>query len=77
MNTVVEKLTNGEMTVLWNDQGDDLQVIGFTQPEDPSTGRQLGTLTLNADGEFEYTPAEGFADMKRSFPTRKKFRRRA
>ena len=40
--------------VLSNDVGSDIEITGYTQPEN-------GTVTLDANGNFVYTPNEGFA----------------
>ncbi|MHC4123707.1 MAG: Ig-like domain-containing protein [Planctomycetota bacterium] len=62
MDTIVTALENGNISVLTNDIGDSLTVVGWTEPEDTVTGRDLGDLTLNTDGTFTYTPAEGYAE---------------
>lgn len=46
----------------------------------PDTRERIAALeekTAGMSSPASPAPAEGFADMKRSFPTRKKFRRRA
>ena len=60
MNKLVKTLVGGQATVLWNDEGDTLQIIGSTQPVDSFTGLPVGTLVVNANGTFSYTPEPGY-----------------
>jgi hypothetical protein len=50
-NTLVDQSV--VIDVLGNDVGSDLEITGFTQPAN-------GTVTMDANGNFVYTPNEGF-----------------
>lgn len=61
MNTLVGTLVGGQTSVLWNDEGEALQIISWTQPVDSVTGLPVGTLVFNgADGTFLYIPEPGY-----------------
>ncbi|MCI0499592.1 MAG: filamentous hemagglutinin N-terminal domain-containing protein, partial [Planctomycetales bacterium] len=71
MNTQdISALIGGQTDLLWNDQGEDLTLIYYSQAKDPATGQVLGNLTLTTDEttgqlivNFDYDPADGFADV--------------
>jgi len=52
--------------LLANDSGTDLKVTAYTQPKD-STGAAQGTVTVNADGTFTYTPTDPHFSGKVTF----------
>ncbi len=60
MNTLVDILLSGENSILTNDQGQTLQIAGWSRPEDTGSGTPVGTLVLNPDGTFSYTPEPGY-----------------